>query len=272
MTKERLHEHGSEASFRLPQQRLSQADSMARIVERGHTISPLFGIPYFKVELISIDWLHCMDLGVTQIFLGSLFNLCMTKFSGSENENCTELWRRMQQYYKRTQCENQLQTLKPSMLKGKGHPKLRGKAGETRSLVAFGFEIAENVLTSGDEELAARAAAKQLAEMYRQLSRNVFDAVKLQNSCDLFSRQYVALHMHQAHLGGQRWPIKPKFHLMQELMYEARSSPSDAWTYRDEGWGGTMAKWSFRRGGKYSPKAMGLSLFERFTGQDLPQF
>ena len=108
---------------------------MARIIDRGHTVSPLFGIPYFKVELISIDWLHCMDLGVSQVFLGSLFNLCMTKFSGGEQDKCRELWRRMQLYYKKTQVENQLQTLKPSMMKGKNHPKLRGKAGEARSLV-----------------------------------------------------------------------------------------------------------------------------------------
>ena len=245
---------------------------MARIIDRGHTVSPLFGIPYFKVELISVDWLHCMDLGVSQVFLGSLFSLCMTKFSGGEQEKCRELWRRMQLYYRRTQVENQLQTLKPSMLKGKVGPKLRGKAGETRSLVGFGMELAQDVLTSGDEEIAARAAATQLAECYKQLSRSVFRPRVLQRSCELFSRQYVALSKHQEECGGQRWPIKPKFHLMQELMYEATSSPSDAWTYRDEGWGGTIAKWSFRRGGKYSPKAMGHSLFEQFAGQDLPEF
>ena len=60
------------------------------------------------------------------------------------------------------------------MLKGKVGPKLRGKAGETRSLVGFGMELAQDVLTSGDEEIAARAAATQLAECYKQLSRSVF--------------------------------------------------------------------------------------------------
>ena len=55
-------------------------------------------------------------------------------------------------------------------------------------------------------------------------------------------------------------------------MYEALSSPADAWTYQDEGWGGVMAKWFFRRGGKYSPKAMALFLLQRFGAQKLPKF
>ena len=265
-------EFGQYAPVRSPAQRLTHADNMQRIRDAGHTVSPLFGVPYFHTGLIAIDWLHCMDLGVSQVFLGSLFDLCMSKFPGNAHAKCNELWQRMQAYYERTGVENQFQTLKPTMLQGKRGPKLRGKAGETRSLIGFGMELAESMLTAGDEELAARAAAVQLANCYSQLSRERFRPADMQVACDMFSAQYIALRKHQERQGGTRWPVKPKFHLMQELMYEALSSPADAWTYRDEGWGGVMAKWSFRRGGKYSPKAMALSLFQRFGAQKLPEF
>ena len=79
---------------------------------------------------------------------------------------------------------------------------------------------------------------------------------------------YVALSTFATDQGLKRWPLKPKFHLFQE---QSSSSPSETWTYRDEGWGGVMATWSFRRGGHDSPAAMANSLFDRFAAQDMPR-
>ena len=134
------------------------------------------------------------------------------------------------------------------------------------------MEPAESMLTAGDEELAARAAGVQLANCNSQLSREMFRPADMQVACDMFSAQYIAFKKHQERQGGTRWPVKPNFRFMQEVMYEALSSPADAWTYRDKGWGGVMAKWSFRRGGKYLPTAMALSLLQRFGAQKLPEF
>ena len=222
-------------------------------------------------SLISVDWLHCVDLGIAQIFLGSLFDLCLSTQEGDEFRKCNWLWGLMQSHYKRQQTESRLQQLRPSMLKGKNHPKLRSKAGECRGLVPFGLEVAEGVLGDGPEENAAKTAARLLCECYNNLSRETFDRENLQRNCDLFSLQYVALSTFAKDQGLKRWPLKPKFHPFQELVFQSSSSPSETWTYRDEGWGGVMATWSFRRGGHYSPAAMANSLFDRFAAQDTPR-
>ena len=156
-------------------------------------------MPYFHTGLIAIDWLHCMDLGVRQVFLGSLFDLRMSKFPGNAHAKSNELWQRMQAYVQHTRVENQFQNLKPTMLQGaSGAQSSAAKpAGETRSLIGFGTQQAESVLTAGDAELAAQAAAVQLARYYEQLSRERFYPADTQVACDMFSAQYVALKKHQ---------------------------------------------------------------------------
>ena len=271
MMSDRLHEHGSAAPFKAPAERLSHIDNIQRIFLKGVTVSPLLAAPFFDVKLIAIDWLHTMDLGVAQIFLGSLFDLVMGYFDGDLTAKTNTLWKHIQAYYKRTKVENQLQNFKPTMLQGKNHPKLRSKAGETRSLIDFAVSISKQVLDAADPEArAATVAAQALQECYALLSRSRFRQQDMEDACNRFSAQYVALSAWSEQHGGRRWPLKPKFHLMQEMVYEATSSPADAWTYRDEGFGGVVAKWSLRRGGKYSPMSLGMSLFDRFSGQPLP--
>ena len=121
------------------------------------------------------------------------------------------------------------------------------------------------------EEAAAKVAANLLSSCYDQLQRGRFSKSELQSSCDKFSTQYVALAEWSKAHGSKRWPIQPEFHLLQELVLEAASSPADRWTYRDDSFGGVMAAWSSRRGGRYSPTAVAQSLFARFAAQSLPR-
>ena len=80
MTSDRLNEHGSAAPFKAPAERLLHMDNIQRILVKGVPVSPLLAVPFFHVKLIAIDWLHTMDLGVAQIFIGSLFDLVMEAF------------------------------------------------------------------------------------------------------------------------------------------------------------------------------------------------
>ena len=36
-------------------------------------ISPVVGFPFFHMDMIQLDWLHIMDIGVTLQWLGSIF-------------------------------------------------------------------------------------------------------------------------------------------------------------------------------------------------------
>ena len=63
------------------------------------------------------------------------------------------------------------------------------------------------------------------------------------------------------------WRVKPKMHLFQELCEMQSSSPADSWTYRDEDFGGTLAKVSRRRGGLNSPLGTARSVLQRFAAK-----
>ena len=84
----------------------------------------------------------------------------MTKFQGDSHARVRQLWLRMRDYYREFQPDSRLQNLKPTMIKGKNHPKLRAKAGETRSLIPCGRILVEEVLGEEPEEAAAKIAAR----------------------------------------------------------------------------------------------------------------
>ena len=74
--------------------------------------------------------------------------------------------------------------------------------------------------------------------------------------------------------GGDAWKVKPKLHLFQELLeftaVEA-GNPRNFWTYKDEDWGGWLAKRGARRGGASWAANVSLNLVNRFRAltQDL---
>eukprot|EP00438_Fugacium_kawagutii_P013531 Skav220790 [mRNA] locus=scaffold116:29192:30212:- [translate_table: standard] len=50
-------------------------------------IAPLLGIPFFDLSMLALDWLHIVDLGIAQQFLGSTFKHVAKKFR-KEILNC----------------------------------------------------------------------------------------------------------------------------------------------------------------------------------------
>ena len=159
-----------------------------------------------------------MDLGVSQSFLASLFDVARSFLSSDSNSSCRLLWGRIHSFYRRTSPESQLQNLKPSTLQGRAHAKLRTKARETRCLVQFGVQLAREVLDDRPECKAARLAAELLAECYEQLSQDKFHKPTLQRSCDAFAVQYASLHAYGVAHDLRRWLLKPKFHMMQVIV------------------------------------------------------
>ena len=63
--------------------------------------------------------------------------------------------------------------------------------------------------------------------------------------------------------GTRNWRIKPKLHLFLHLCSDG-GRPSLFWTYRDEDYGGTVARYSRRRGGLLSARGMSEGMLDRF--------
>jgi hypothetical protein len=87
--------------------------------------------------------------------------------------------------------------------------------------------------------------------------------------CQLFCDKYLALNLEAEARGRPKhWKMKPKFHLIQELLQydclRTQQSPRLSWTYADESWGGVVAKIAARRGGFKNAAGVGLIVMQRY--------
>lgn len=262
VTPEGIRDFGENAPWRsMP---LTHWDLMARMLQQYGSISPIFKCPYFVSGCFQMDWLHAVDLGVSAQFLGNLFWLCLPKLAGNTlQDRVGSLFQLIQQYYRDTDAENQLDALTVLMLcQPKKGPKLRGRAGEVRTLVPFGKRLAEDLLSDADQtELAAKECAKHLLACYDMLSSANFNPQVLQLHCKKFCLLYTTLESLAA--SPLLWKVKPKLHLFAEIA-ALGSNPSTLWTYRDEDFGGAAAKISHRRGGKNSVTSTGTTFLTKF--------
>ena len=96
----------------------------------------------FTREQVYIDWLHAADLGVSQLFLGSLYTLVLETIGGDKHRACKTLWIKIQNFYKVNKYQSRLKIFPAEHAQGQKNPKLRSKAGVCRDLVPFGVEIA----------------------------------------------------------------------------------------------------------------------------------
>ena len=216
-----------------------------------------------------MDFLHCCDLGVTSDWMGSLlWYIQEYKVGGNGRlERCCKIFSTIQAFYKRTDAENRLPKLLPTMLraeeKGKRKcPKLRAKAGEARSLVPCCLELARQYLDPADPaEHSMIQGCERLCDVYANLSSAVWNHEDFQNACKRFLMLFLALEKH--FLETKLFRVKPKAHQLVELGRDG-SNPSLSWTYRDESFGHTLALLAKRRGGKFSMAAVSKAVLLRF--------
>ena len=69
--------------------------------------------------------------------------------------------------------------------------------------------------------------------------------------------------------GIKLWKIKPKLHLFLELCSVERTRPSLCWNYRDEDFGGSVARLARRRGGLLSASAFSRNLILMWSMQPM---
>ena len=238
---------------------------IADIISRGLSVSPLFAVPWVTSSIFRVDWLHCADLGVAADYLGNLFWSVLPKLPGrSRTERVSVLWGEVQHFYKTYKVCDKLGNLVETMIRKNqsSPPKLRGKAAEIRALVPFGVQLAETYLSDANEvEAAAKAGIRHLHQCYQSLSLDsAFGPDVLQSEAIAFAWQYTALSKFH---DGVLWRLKPKLHLFLELAAE-HGRPALCWTYRDEDYGGTIAKLSRRRGGKKTGCAWSAQTLQLF--------
>ena len=239
---------------------------MTTILQNGLPVSPLFTIPWISLAIFRIDWLHCADQGVAADFLGNLFVVLRDKLPGNNvDEKTQSLWELVQGFYESKQIDDRLQDLTKGMIQSSGKaPKLRCSAACCRALIPWAAAAAEALLdTNCPLENQMIVAAKNLASCYQCLSSDsIFYADLLKDHSIKFAASYTALSVATAH-SPKTWRVKPKMHMFLELCSEG-TRPSMFWCYRDEDWGGFVAKCARRRGGILSVQAFSVNVHDRF--------
>eukprot|EP00971_Amphidinium_carterae_P345037 6485759-Amphidinium_carterae.3 len=113
-----LADNSMTAPWRSEESRLSTTDLLARLVEQGKLVSPIWSYPFFSLGCLKPDWLHVVDLGVAAHFFGGV--LCMVVDPPGlpgfgltlEMRRCT-IWNLIEAFYKQpVQRQSQTDKLK----------------------------------------------------------------------------------------------------------------------------------------------------------------
>jgi hypothetical protein len=247
-----VHEAADGADWRQPENRLSTIQFLHREMARGKKISPIFFVFGVFACLFKVDWLHATDKGVAADFLGHEFAMLVKKMPGSTKQaRCNELSEYMLAYYEEHNVEDRLKELSPKTFEGGSATepcKLSGSAAQIRALVKFGHLMAQKFLSDADPvESAVKVAAHHLNNCYQALAAtsSPYSHAALFQSSKIFALQYYALFVRVG--DGVAWRVMPKMHLFLELCSEG-TEPQKFWCYRDEDFGGTMARQSKMKG------------------------
>ena len=246
-----VREVGSDASWR--SRPLTHAELILRILRSRGRVNPLIEAPWAHIRIFRMDWLHVADLGCTADFMGNFFHVVIPLFPGnSKKEQCAACYAEMSAWYQEEHIENRFDCLLPTFFEpsSDGPYKLRGSAAKIRALVPFAWKLAQEMLDITDPVHAAiRQAAYHLDQVYSALSERHPDPCATMKEHGMkFALQYVGLHDHLNDADDKAWRIKPKLHLFMHITSD-NSIPRLTWTYRDEDFGGSVARMARRRGG-----------------------
>ena len=262
-----VHEAGDDAEWR--RTRLTTHQFLARQVETGRKISPIFKVFGIFTYLFRVDWLHAVDQGVGADFMGNVFESFLHKMPGNNiDERCKGLADRMFAYYSRQGTEDTLKELKYKTFKRKTQkrpPKLRGSAAQIRALIPFVKELAEELADDTvPKELAIKVAARHLHNCYQALSNS---SAAFRDEAFYHSGRDFALQCHALFLAGDGVSFKamPKMHLFLELCSQPGVVPNKFWCYRDEDFGGSVAKQSKMKGRWKNLTAFSGHAFDMFA-------
>ena len=253
--------------------RRSAAEFFGAMRQEGLTPSPLFSSPGLRLEDVTLDWLHVVDLGIAQDLIGNLFHEAVLGGLDGPNKEARlkVLWENLLQYYSEAKSPSKLDNLTLEMFeRAKQPPKLRAKGGETRHLLPYAAELSA-FLAKKNNTLHWTTVAELfhlLLECAKLIARRPFEFHELETASRKVTVLWASLEKEALQAGSSvNWRMKPKVHLFQELtqyISVTHGSPELFWTYRDESWCGIMAKGAKRRGGQKNASTVPERLLQRF--------
>ena len=258
--------------------RRSELDLMQQARETGY-MTPLLRCPGFSLWVcVVIDWLHTVDLGVLQDFLGNALWQLAERQPGSTQEARVQVVAAMikEKYIEhKVPCNRRLPrfTLNCFRPQASKSPKLKCLGAHARTLVPLVSELLEpwQQVDHDDRVMHTIAhAASTFCQLQDTVQSRPYDAQEAASLTERFSTLYVELHRQAEERGSPEWAVKPKFHMMQELIHYCPDlgSPSDFWCYLDETFVGVVARMATARGGSTAPHVAGARVLNKYRMGD----
>ena len=238
--------------------------------EQGIAPSPLFQSPGLLMEHVLLDWLHIVDLGVSQDIIGNFFHEVVLHGLPGNNkkERLQQLWLKIKAFYAENKSPSKLGELTLEMFEKSGKsPKLRCKGGECRHLVPFCASLGRELAHLGGHWQTVSQLLDLLLQCAQYAATVPFSSESLATASRKLCILWKKLRDAAAAEGSMAWTMKPKLHLFQELCeYKAEEfgSPELFWTYADESFCGFMAKAAKRRGGQNFAATVPERLLNRY--------
>ena len=240
------------------------------MVNDGKNISPLFGCPGFSLECVCIGALHCMDLGISQDIIGCIFWEAIQKLEigRTHKAKCNALWMKLKAYYATYKVKSQVQCLYLTMIKKTGEtPKLKCKGAQTRHMVPFAKEIAQQLhahLQTTHSKWVLQIS-QVLEDIYFCMDSYWDSDIVADLSMEL-GKLYQKLNNEAIKNNSNMWKMKPKLHMVQEMLeYQGKElgNPRGFWEYLDEDFVGMVAKLAMRKGGGNTHRACSGNAMQR---------
>ena len=149
-------------------------------------VCQLFGIRGFSMDILALDVMHVLDLGVLQWLLGMIFYELITRnfavstqetSAGRQHDNVVRLRKDIDEYYKsflpkERKKMSRMQNVSMKMLGKKGLPCLHAKAAETRHLLKLGQQLCyKHMRVLGPKGVPLATATDQIVKFYEVMAR-----------------------------------------------------------------------------------------------------
>ena len=119
-------------------------------------------------------------------------------------------------------------------------------------------------------EHTVKKAATHLKNSYDIVwPRHTFNPVSMKAESFRLRNLLKALDAFHSHTSN-KWKMKPKLHLMEELCDKQKGNPLDHATYRDEDWGGAAARWAKPRAGPASAASISNNVLTNGSPSSVP--
>ena len=227
-------------------QPLTSDDFFKRCSELGEEVAPLFGAPGVSTSTISVDWMHCVELGIAQDMLGNVLWHCIHEAGvvpgGSQQARLDSLSEQLLSWNHRSKPSNPIQVLTIKMVKGQGcAPKLKSKAAECRGIQGFAKELALKIFQAHPCEFNAKIleGIDALLACSASVVAESWSLQEFQRTGRLFLEACFWLRAHSE--DDLLWALKPKHHMFKHVVFDVAprlGSPALCWCWADEshGW------------------------------------